>query len=387
MTCNPYKYWHFASFNAMTDRRLQAFYVVIPFTAVSVVLMAFYPSFRLPSSKSTLTHIKEIDWVGSILWIGIFVTLSLGCIFSGATWAWGSGPSIAVWTFLGVFLLSFVLQQYWCVLTVPERRAFPAYLLKNRAVSCTMLCALCAAIGYGPTLYYTPIYFAFTRGHGALAAAVRLLPFIGAFIGTIFVAGGLLPAVRYYQVFYLVGPIFMLVGGGLLQTINSQSSESRVMGFQAIVGLGLGTVWQLALPITSVILPPQHRLDAVAIFNMVQTGGVAVSLMIAGAVYQNVGFDLVNAAVDGQGFTSHGIRELLSGTDSPITAAHQPDMLAHIVDAVIETILRCYYLIIAAGAICLIAGCFMKFEALELRKKQPGARQRASEDREKGESS
>lgn len=365
---------------------MQAFYVVIPFAAVSVALLAFYPTFRVPSTKSTLTHIKEIDWLGSILWMGIFVTLGLGSIFSGSTWAWGSGQSIAVWTLFGVFLLCFCLQQYWCLLTVPERRAFPAHLLGNRAVGLTMLCVTCAGLGYGTTLYYTPIYFAFTRGQGALAAAVRLLPFIGAFIGMIFVSGGLLPVVRYYQLFFILGAVFILVGGGLLHTLDSQSPEGRAMGFEAIVGLGLGTVWQLMLPITSVVLPPHQRIDAVAMFNIAQMGGVSLSLMMSGAIYQNVGFDLVEAAVDGLGLTDHDIRELLSGVDSPIPAAHQPAVLGRIVDAVTETILRCYYVILAAGAVCLIGACCMKLEALQLGKK-PAATRQSSEDREKAGSS
>jgi hypothetical protein len=160
----------------------------------------------------------------------------------------------------------------------------------------------------------------------------------------------------------------VLLGSGLQQTITPQTSESSVMGFEVLIGAGLGLVWQLALPISSVVLKPHERLDAVALFSMAQLGGVAIALSIAGAVYQNVGFNLVQGAVAGFGYADSDIRQLLAGADSPILANSGPVVLAVVVAAVTKTLLRCFALTIAAGGICLIAACCMKFEPLDLKK-------------------
>ena len=78
----------------------------------------------------------------------------------------------------------------------------------------------------------------------------------------IFVSGGLLPAVRYYMPIYVLGAALMLVASGLMHTVAFDTAEAKVMGFEALLGAGLGLMWQAMLPISSVVLPPQERLDA-----------------------------------------------------------------------------------------------------------------------------
>ncbi|KAK8024235.1 hypothetical protein PG993_012301 [Apiospora rasikravindrae] len=348
-----------------------AFYFVLPLAGIiAVACLGLYPSYKVPTNKPLTQHLKEFDYVGCVLHMVTFVLLGLACIFSGPTWDWDSGASIAVWVLFGVTLLAYVLQQTFCIFTTPENRIFPVSLLAHRAVALTAVGTSCSAVGYGATLYYTPIYFAFTRGTGALASAVRLLPFTGVFVFVMFLVGGLLPRVRYYMPFYLAGAILMLVGTGCQQTITTQSSEGYVMGLEALVGAGIGMLWQVGVPVSSVVLPPHQRLDAVAVFNMAQLGGVALSLSIAGSIYQNVGFDLVRDAIGGlsSDYSDADIRLLLGGARSSILSAAHPEVVPRAIEAVTITILRCFYLTVAAGAICFIAACCMKLEALEFKK-------------------
>ncbi|KAH8204613.1 hypothetical protein TruAng_001242 [Truncatella angustata] len=346
-----------------------AFYIVIPVLALTSLLLFFYPSHKFPTKKTTLQNLKEIDWVGCVLWAGVFVLFGLASIFSGTKWAWDSGAVIAVWTVFGLAVWAFIIQQYMSFFTTPEQRAFPVHLLTVSAVAIPSLCALLSAVAYGATLYYTPIYFAFTRGHGALGAAVRLLPFIGVFIFMIFLSGGLLPVLRYYKAFFLVGAVFVLIGGGLQQTVTSQTSESRVMGFEAVIAAGLGLMWQISLPIASAVLPPQYRIDAAALVNMCQMCGISISLAISGAIYENIGFGRIEDIVAGMGFSAHDIRELLSGADSPILSRLDPEVTLQVIDAATKAIVSCFNLTIGAGAICFIAACCMKFEALDFKKR------------------
>ncbi|KAK7946737.1 Major facilitator superfamily transporter [Apiospora aurea] len=348
-----------------------AFYFVLPLGGIiAATCLGLYPSYKVPTSKPLTKHLKEFDYVGCALHMGTFVLLGLACIFSGPTWDWDSGASIAVWVLFGVTLLAYVLQQSFCIFTSPENRIFPVSLLAHRAVALTAVGTSCAAVGYGATLYYTPIYFAFTRGTGALASAVRLLPFTGVFVFMMFLVGGMLPRVRYYMPCYLAGAILMLVGAGCQQTITTQSPEGYVMGLEALVGAGIGMIWQVGVPVSSVVLPPHQRLDAAAVFNMAQLGGVAISLSIAGSIYQNVGFDLVRDTIGGLSgdYSDADIRLLLGGARSSILSAGHPEVVPRAIEAITTTILRCFYLSVAAGALCFIAACCMKLEALEFKK-------------------
>ncbi|KAF3000501.1 hypothetical protein E8E14_005441 [Neopestalotiopsis sp. 37M] len=344
-----------------------AFYIIVPVVAAASSLVLLYPSYRLPTNKPALRHLRDIDWVGCILWMGIFVMYGFAAVFSGSVWDWSSGSAIAIWAVLGLTICAFAIQQYLNLFTTHEHRAIPWKLFSNRSVALPMLCVWMAGVVYGATLYYTPIYFAFTHGHGALAAAVRLLPFIGVFIFMIFLAGTLLPVVGYYKVFFLIGAALMLIGGGLQQTITPQSSEGRVMGYEAIVAAGAGLVWPISLPIASTVLPPQDRMDAAALFNMGQMGGISLSLAMSGAIYENLGSQLVGEVVAGLNLSHHDIRELLSGADSSATTLLSPDLLTRVVDAVTQALVSCFYMTLAGSAVAFIAACCMKFEALNLR--------------------
>jgi hypothetical protein len=115
--------------------------------------------------------------------------------FGGSTFAWDSGASIALWVVFGVFLIAFIVQQYFQIFTTNEHRIFPVHFLKSRTLVLLYVATAGAAAAQATTLYYTPLFFQFTRGDSALQAAIRLLPFICTFIFFVMLAGGSLPVV------------------------------------------------------------------------------------------------------------------------------------------------------------------------------------------------
>ncbi|KAH7014370.1 major facilitator superfamily domain-containing protein [Microdochium trichocladiopsis] len=351
-TENPHATWRWA------------FYIVVVMGAVALgINIAAYPRFKIPSPKSTSTHLREIDWLGCVLHMATLVLLGFACIGGGTTWPWGSRSSIAIYVVFGLVLVAYVAQQTFSLGTTPERRILPITALTTKPVVLLVtICSICAAMSYGVTLYYTPLYFAFTRGESPVSAAVRLLPFIGPFIVMIFIAGGLLPRIRYYMVFYVTGSVLLVLGSGLWQLVRPDTSESQVLGFEALIGLGCGLIWSLGMPIASVLLPKSMSFDAAMLYNMSQLGAVGVALAIAGAVYQNVGRQLV-----GEAFTDHEYLELLTGVNSGLLerASANPALALVVVEAVTAVIVRLFWIVFAAGLLSLACGALMKFEALD----------------------
>ncbi|KAI1657376.1 MFS general substrate transporter [Daldinia decipiens] len=321
----------------------------------------------LPTTRATWTHIKEVDWIGNLLHIGSCLLFAISCAFIGSTGTWGINPGIATWILFTFFVITYVLQQAYNLGTTPENRLLsPSSLLRNRTILLTWICTFCAAASYGATLYYVPIYFAFRHGLDPLAAATRLLPFIGVFISTIMLCGRLLPILRFYKSFFVVGSAFLLVGGGLFQMLSTNMSESAVMGFESVVAAGLGILWQLGVPVCTTFLPStEDRLDLALLSNMAQLGGIAASLSIAGMVYQSTGFESLKDSVGGMGFSDESIRELLSGVDSPILKDADPRVLRLAVKAIVDAIRACFIILLTAGCISFLAAWSMNWEALE----------------------
>lgn len=59
------------------------------------------------------------------------------------------------------------------------------------------------------------------------------------------VSGGLVGVVGYFQPFLLIGAIFATVGSGLLYTLDIGSSSAQYIGYQIIIGIGIGTSIQV----------------------------------------------------------------------------------------------------------------------------------------------
>lgn len=61
------------------------------------------------------------------------------------------------------------------------------------------------------------------------------------------VSGGLVGVVGYFQPFLLIGAILATIGAGLLYTLDIGSSSAQYIGFQVLIGVGIGTSIQVPI--------------------------------------------------------------------------------------------------------------------------------------------
>ncbi|GAW17086.1 hypothetical protein ANO14919_065360 [Xylariales sp. No.14919] len=354
--------------NANTTWRW-SFYLGLPILAIAFLLCIFaLPSYSASTEKSVSTHFKEIDWIGHFLHSGTFISLGLATVFSGSAWPWGSIPQLAIWVIFVTVAVAYIVQQTFSIGVKPERRIIPVYLLNKRIVFLTFLCTLGASITYGIALDYTPLYYIFTREIQPLEAGARLLCLTALFIAAIFISHGLLPYVRYYMPFFLVGGVLLLAGGIAHSTVTSHTPLAAVMAISAILGAGVGVLWSLAIPVCSSVLETQEeRLDQVTLHSIAQLGGMAVALSISASIYWNIGMKLVKDAAGFTGFKDIEILALLSGAESTTLESFSSDVKMLVLDAIVETISRLYYIVIGGAAICFIAAVFLKVEPLQFR--------------------
>jgi hypothetical protein len=212
--------------------------------------------------------------------------------------------------------------------------------------------------------YYIPLFFQFAHNDSALQAAVRLLPFIMVTITCIMLNGGLMPVFGYYMPWYVFGGIFMLIGGSLMYTIDSDTTPSRVYGYSVIMGMGAGLAQQSAYSIAAAKVAPHEIPAAIGFINIAQIGAVVIALTISGAVFQNVAFHKLEEALAGKGFSVQEVRGAIAGTQSAVFRSGTPEVREAAVKAIIEAMDKVYALVIAAGALMLVSSLFMKRERL-----------------------
>ncbi|KAF4851666.1 Efflux pump patC [Colletotrichum siamense] len=346
-----------------------AMYINLPMLAIIMVcnLLAL-PNMHAPGALPVIEGLRVVDWTGVVLHVASFILLCSALIFSGSKWEWSSHSAIIAWVFVGVIYLAYALQQRFCLLTDKTHRNISADLLKNRAVILVCLATYAVGGSYGIALYYTPLFFAFTKGFDPVDAAVRLLPFIFTFIFFTIVMAGMIPVVGRYAPFYVVGGTLTIIGGALQAQITATTSESRVMGVSSLIGAGVGCMWQTGVSVMAQSVPAHRRLDATALFIMFQLAGVSVTLALAGCIFQNIGFDKLKDSLDGLGFSDHDIREALAGLDSKIWSDADSRVVGAAVSDVADVIANNQYLIVACGIVALVSGCLMSWEKLDFGK-------------------
>ncbi|KAH7150421.1 major facilitator superfamily domain-containing protein [Dactylonectria estremocensis] len=347
-----------------------AFYINLPFIGLTSVLALFcLPSHSMVSNVPVLDRLLKIDPLGIILNMAWGVLFTIAVTFSGAVWDWGSSPSIAAWVVFGVSFILWGVQQYFCIFTTAEDRAFPIHILSRRDLIPIWIASACAPASYAITLYYTPLFFAFARGLGPLEQTVRILPFIMLFIVFVSLTGRLLPKIGYYNIIYIVGGSMTLAAGAALASIlDVDVSQSQILGLEALIGIGVGMNFQHGIAISNVINKNQRdRVDSLTLCNMAQMGSISLMLGVAGAIFHNVGHSLLIDALGDHAdrYSDHEIREALSGVSSKIWQSEDPIVQRRGIEAVSEVISREFYILVAFSTLCIVCGLSMKWERLD----------------------
>ncbi|KIW18017.1 hypothetical protein PV08_02304 [Exophiala spinifera] len=347
-----------------------AFYINLPLAAIlSPVYFLLFPS-RNPRPDLTLKEkLSRIDWVGASLNAAVFVLFMVALSFGGSTYAWDSAGSIALWVVFGVCLIAYILQQAFSIFTTDEDRIFPVHFLRSRTLVLLYFATGGAGAAQAITLYYTPLFFQFTRGDSALRAAVRLLPFICTYIFFVMAAGGSLPLIGRYNLYYIVGGSLVVIGSSLLFTIDTNISSGNIYGYEVLAAAGIGLAWQNAYSVATVKVSSIEEVPkALGFINLAQIGTVAISLAIGGSLFHNLGYhELKHAFAEaGYHFPNDYIRSALAGRISPVFASADEDIIHIAIEAVAETIRKMFGQSIAAGALIIVSSLLMKFEKISL---------------------
>ena len=342
-----------------------AFYINLVVGAVCAPVYIFMLPIRDPRPGVAIkARARELDYVGTILTIGAFVSGVMAVSFGGVTYPWKSGKIIGLFCCSGVLFILLGLQQVYTIFTTTTRRIVPVEFFNSRTI--LILFAMTAAGGTAIfiPIYFLPIYFQFTRGDSALQSGVHLLPYIMLMIFAVIANGAILSAYGYYMPWYTGGGILVIIGGALLYTIDASTSLSRIYGYSVLVGFGDGLYAQASFSVAQAIVGPEMVASAVGFITCAQVVGVTIALAIANSVFLNKSQQNILAILPGTPLGE--IQAAISGVGSQfvesLNAVEQEKVVVAIVDAMKNT----FILVIVAGALVVVLSAFMKREKLFL---------------------
>ncbi|KAM3519981.1 hypothetical protein MY4038_009601 [Beauveria bassiana] len=245
------------------------------------------PTFQPRPTMTVRDKFQAYDNLGTLLSVAGLFCAVMAVNFGGTLYSWGSGQIIALLVLAGMLLISFGLQQSFSFMTNFESRLLPCQLISQREP--VLLFVLMAANNCASmvSMYYIPLIFQFIGGSGALSAGIRLLPFIVA--TTVFIAlqGALLPHLPLYKPWYVVGAVFILLGGVFFYRVDISTTDAYLYGFQVLLGAGVGLYLQAGFAVILAVIEMSNMTYGVTFMLFAQLLGTTSGLSFSGAVFTN----------------------------------------------------------------------------------------------------
>ena len=329
------------------------------------------PTFDPRPCVSFKERCLEMDFIGTIVLVGAFVSGVMAISFGGVLYAWGSASIITCFVVSAVLFAVFAVQQEFAILTTKERRIFPVEFLRSRSLIILFAMAACAAASMVVPLYMIPLFFQFTRGDSALQAAVRLLPYIVVMVFACISNGAVLSVYGLYMPWYLVGGILVVIGGTLMHTVDTTSSTSDVYGFCSLSGFGNGMFLQASFSVAQALVAPEDIPAAVGFISTGQITGITLGLAVANAVFLNKAESNIKGILPNASLEE--IQAAILGVGSQFVKSLPDDTRTAVIGAIVKAMSKTYFGVIAAGSLVVVMSLFLKRERLFLSAPAGGA--------------
>jgi MFS family permease len=279
------------------------FFLVLPLGVLTILLSAYalpsVPAWPLSEEieeklARQLAFIMRRKWQPRQDWqrrvvlvdiLGYFIVTSglicfiLALQWGGSTYAWRSATIIGLFIGFGSIMSLFIFWEHNVAWPL-----FPPKALKNRTVIgasflalFTLMCNLFLAI-------YLPVLYEAGRGVSSLKAGILIIPFLMTVVVSQAVEGYVMSLTKRYWHWGFASPAFLAIGGGLLYTVDINTTSARLIGIQILYGLGVGLTQNVAFLSVQADNEPKSVPAAIAIVSFAQLFGGMCGPVIGNAV-------------------------------------------------------------------------------------------------------
>jgi EmrB/QacA subfamily drug resistance transporter len=243
------------------------FFVNLPIAAFAMLVTAL----RVPESREpTATH--HIDY-GGIALVSTALVLVLLALDEGTTEGFGDPVILAMFGIGALLLFAFFPYER----TQGDGALVPSEVLRNRVFAASCLATLMMSAIFFSALLYVPQFFEEILGYSALRAGAGLLPLMGVFAATSFVAGSLYNRVGG-RIVVAVGAACLGAGIFLLSLVDASSGYAEFVPGMVVLGVGVGLFYSAITTTAVTALDPTRSSLAGGIVYMCQIAGGAVGL-------------------------------------------------------------------------------------------------------------
>jgi EmrB/QacA subfamily drug resistance transporter len=210
------------------------FFVGMPFAVLAFVVLQF--KLHLPTVKR---HVK-IDYLGATLLVGGVSLLLVWVSLAGSQFAWLSTETYAM-VIGGIVVLAAAVYVEAKVASEP---IIPLRLFKDRTTSLATVASVLIGLSmFGATVFLSE-YFQTARGMSPTEAGLMSVCMVGGLMVSSLISGRIITQTGLWKRWLVGGMALVVVGLGLLGTMDAHTPLVEIGAFMAILGIGLGATMQ-----------------------------------------------------------------------------------------------------------------------------------------------
>jgi EmrB/QacA subfamily drug resistance transporter len=248
------------------------------FVNLPIALFAMFVTQRHVQESQVDAAERRLDYAG-------IVTLSVGVVALLFALDEGTDEGFTSPLILGLFALAAAMLVLFAVVESRqgERALVPRDVLRNRVFTAASLTVLLMSAIFFAALLYLPQFMTHELGYSAVRSGAGLLPMMGVFAITSFVAGSLYQRLGP-KLMVSVGAALLGVGMLLLSFLDADSSWASLVPGMVVLGIGVGLFYSSVTTAAVTALDPSRSSLAGGIVYMAQIAGGAVGLGLNTAI-------------------------------------------------------------------------------------------------------
>jgi EmrB/QacA subfamily drug resistance transporter len=253
------------------------------FVNLPIALFAMYVTQREVTESDVAVSDRRLDYPGvATLTLGV-VSLLLA-LDEGSDLGFGSPTILGLFAFAAAMLVAFAIVES----RQGEHALVPRDVLKNRVFTAANVAVLLMSAIFFSALLYLPQFFTVVLGYSALESGAGLLPMMGVFAATSFVAGSLYERLGA-KLIVSVGAGFLGAGMLILSMLDIDSSYGSLVPGMVVLGIGVGLFYSSVTTSAVTALDPSRASLAGGIVYMCQIAGGAIGLGLNTAIVVSAG--------------------------------------------------------------------------------------------------
>jgi EmrB/QacA subfamily drug resistance transporter len=254
------------------------FFLNLPIAAFAILV-----TWRVVRTDEGTLPDHRVDY-GGVGFLSIGLLALLFALDEGIDLGWSDPLIVGLFALAALALVGFVLI---------ERRAgtmalVPNDVLKNRAFLPACMAVLMMSAIFFAALLYLPQFMTKVLRYSATASGVGLLPMMGTFAVTSFVAGPLYERMGPKLIVSL-GAAFLAVGMFMLSMVHSTTAYNDLITGMVVLGIGVGLFYSSITTAAVTALDPSRSSLAGGIIYMFQIAGGSIGLGLNTALVVTAG--------------------------------------------------------------------------------------------------